>query len=207
MKNALVAVMIAVAGIYSAGCSVATGQRSAGDVVDDSTITTRVKTRFAESKDVAATRISVETLKGVVQLSGFAIRSERVQARRFRCGAGLSRCRTESSLTATDRSAGPRGTVCCGRQRCVWVRGARQAITSRLNSSLFEPCAWPLHAHTEDIVPRLDFATIPHTHGVPGRARRRVHCGAPKAAQRAREMGGQQPASVRTAMPDGAGSI
>lgn len=81
MKNALVAVMIAFAGIYSAGCSVATGQRTAGDVVDDSTITTRVKTRFAESKDVAATRISVETLKGVVQLSGFAIsESERTQA-------------------------------------------------------------------------------------------------------------------------------
>lgn len=80
MKNVLVAVMIAVAGI-SSGCSVATGQRTTGDVVDDSTITTRVKTRFAESKDVAATRISVETLKGVVQLSGFAIsETERTQA-------------------------------------------------------------------------------------------------------------------------------
>ena len=51
----------------------ASGQRSAGDVVDDSTITTRVKSRFVEDKIVAASRISVETLKGVVQLSGFAI--------------------------------------------------------------------------------------------------------------------------------------
>ena len=81
MKNALVAVMVAVAAIYGSGCSVATGQGSMGDVVDDSTITTRVKTRFAESKNVAATRISVETLKGVVQLSGFAIsEAERTQA-------------------------------------------------------------------------------------------------------------------------------
>ena len=43
-----------------------------GEYVDDATITARVKTKFAEDKTVAATRISVETLKGVVQLSGFA---------------------------------------------------------------------------------------------------------------------------------------
>ncbi|MEP6609094.1 MAG: BON domain-containing protein [Burkholderiaceae bacterium] len=73
MKNVLVAAMVALAAVYSAGCSVATGQRTVGDVVDDATITTRVKARFAESKDVAATRINVETLKGVVQLSGFAV--------------------------------------------------------------------------------------------------------------------------------------
>ncbi len=73
MKNVLIAAMVALAAVYSSGCSVASGQRTMGDVVDDSTITTRVKARFAESKDVAMTRISVETLKGVVQLSGFAV--------------------------------------------------------------------------------------------------------------------------------------
>ena len=73
MKNVLVAAMVAFAAIYSSGCSVASGQRSMGDVVDDSTITTRVKARFVEDKVVAASRISVETLKGVVQLSGFAV--------------------------------------------------------------------------------------------------------------------------------------
>ncbi len=81
MKNVLVAAMVALAAVYSAGCSVASGQRSVGDVVDDSTITTRVKARFVEDKIVAATRISVETLKGVVQLSGFAVsEAERVRA-------------------------------------------------------------------------------------------------------------------------------
>ena len=45
------------------------------------TITTRVKARLVEDKIVAATRISVETLKGVVQLSGFAVsEAERVRA-------------------------------------------------------------------------------------------------------------------------------
>ena len=73
MKNVLVAAMVALAAVYGSGCSVASGQGSVGDVVDDSTITTRVKSRFVEDKIVAANRIHVETLKGVVQLSGFAI--------------------------------------------------------------------------------------------------------------------------------------
>jgi hyperosmotically inducible protein len=71
MKNLLVAAMVALAAVYSAGCSVGSGQRSVGDVVDDSTITTQVKSRFVD-KVVSASRINVETLKGVVQLSGFA---------------------------------------------------------------------------------------------------------------------------------------
>lgn len=54
------------------GCAVFSGQESAGAYVDDATITTRVKARYAKDPDVAATRISVETLNGVVQLSGFA---------------------------------------------------------------------------------------------------------------------------------------
>ena len=73
MKNLLVAAMIAVMAALSAGCSVTSGQETSGEYVDDATITTRVKSRFAEDKTVAATRIQVETLKGVVQLSGFAV--------------------------------------------------------------------------------------------------------------------------------------
>jgi osmotically-inducible protein OsmY len=64
--------MIAVMAAFGAGCSVTSGQSSVGEYVDDATITARVKSRFAEDKTVAATRIQVETLKGVVQLSGFA---------------------------------------------------------------------------------------------------------------------------------------
>ena len=73
MKNLTVAAMIAFAALFSAGCAVTSGQSTTGEYVDDATITSRVKTRFAEDKSVAATRIQVETLKGVVQLSGFAI--------------------------------------------------------------------------------------------------------------------------------------
>lgn len=55
-----------------AGCSVFRDQQSVGSYVDDSAVTTAVKAKMAEDKSVSATAISVETLKGTVQLSGFA---------------------------------------------------------------------------------------------------------------------------------------
>jgi hyperosmotically inducible periplasmic protein len=54
------------------GCAVSRGQETVGAYVDDIGITTLVKSRFFEDKDVAGSSISVETLKGTVMLSGFA---------------------------------------------------------------------------------------------------------------------------------------
>lgn len=54
------------------GCAVSRGQESVGAYIDDSGITTTVKSRLFEDKDVAGSAISVETLKGTVLLSGFA---------------------------------------------------------------------------------------------------------------------------------------
>jgi osmotically-inducible protein OsmY len=54
------------------GCSVLRDQQSTGSYVDDSVVTTRVKTKFAEDSTVSAMALNVETMKGVVQLSGFA---------------------------------------------------------------------------------------------------------------------------------------
>lgn len=54
------------------GCAVSRGQQSVGEYLDDSVITTKVKSVFAKDKGVDATSISVETLKGEVVLSGFA---------------------------------------------------------------------------------------------------------------------------------------
>lgn len=47
-------------------------KESTGEYLDDSVITTKVKTAFVQSKEVKATNIVVETFKGNVQLSGFA---------------------------------------------------------------------------------------------------------------------------------------
>ena len=55
-----------------AGCAVTRGQSTVGEYVDDSTITTSVKSKFVGNKEVDASAISVETLDGTVQLSGFA---------------------------------------------------------------------------------------------------------------------------------------
>ena len=74
MKYARAIAFAALAGItiVSAGCAVGRGQETAGSYIDDAAITTAVKARFVEDKTVAASSISVETLNGTVQLSGFA---------------------------------------------------------------------------------------------------------------------------------------
>jgi hyperosmotically inducible periplasmic protein len=72
MYKLIVSALIACGVLTQTGCAITSGQSSTGQYVDDSAITARVKKRFAEDPQVAATRISVETLKGTVQLSGFA---------------------------------------------------------------------------------------------------------------------------------------
>lgn len=52
------------------------GQETVGAYIDDTTITTQIKARMVEDKAVDASAISVETLKGTVQLSGFAKSAE-----------------------------------------------------------------------------------------------------------------------------------
>ncbi len=61
----------AVGGGAAGGYKVATDERSAGEVLDDATITTRVKTALIAEKTVKARNIDVDTLRGVVILSGF----------------------------------------------------------------------------------------------------------------------------------------
>ncbi|WPB56585.1 BON domain-containing protein [Xylophilus sp. GOD-11R] len=74
MKYARALAFAAIAGVtvVTAGCSVARHQQTVGSYVDDAGITTAVKAKMAEDKSVSASSISVETLNGTVQLSGFA---------------------------------------------------------------------------------------------------------------------------------------
>lgn len=67
----LAAALIATVGATS-GCAVARDQQTAGSYIDDAALTTRVKAKFAADPTVSAMAISVETLKGTVQLAGFA---------------------------------------------------------------------------------------------------------------------------------------
>lgn len=52
-------------------CASSTTSESTGQYLDDSVITTRVKSSLVGAKDVKSGHISVKTFKGVVQLSGF----------------------------------------------------------------------------------------------------------------------------------------
>lgn len=63
------------------GCAVTSGQSSVGQYVDDATITSGVKARFAQDSQVNAMRVKVETLNGVVELSGFSVsETEKIRA-------------------------------------------------------------------------------------------------------------------------------
>lgn len=68
----LAAAMVALTLVAASGCAVQRGQETVGAYVDDAAITTSVKARFVDNKDVDASSIKVETLNGVVMLSGFA---------------------------------------------------------------------------------------------------------------------------------------
>ena len=71
-NTAFAAAFAAVLLITATGCAVTRGQETVGAYVDDATITTQIKSRFIENKDVDASSIRVETLNGTVMLSGFA---------------------------------------------------------------------------------------------------------------------------------------
>jgi osmotically-inducible protein OsmY len=72
LRNTLAITAAALVLITASGCAVQRGQESVGAYVDDVGISTMVKSRFVENKQVDAMAISVETLKGTVILSGFA---------------------------------------------------------------------------------------------------------------------------------------
>ena len=52
-------------------CASTSKQESTGEYIDDSVITTKVKTLLAADDFLKSFQISVETYKGTVQLSGF----------------------------------------------------------------------------------------------------------------------------------------
>jgi hyperosmotically inducible protein len=72
IRISLAATITALVLLSATGCAVTRGQETVGAYIDDTGITTQVKARFVESKEVDAAAISVETLNGVVMLSGFA---------------------------------------------------------------------------------------------------------------------------------------
>jgi hyperosmotically inducible protein len=61
--------IVLMAGIL--GCAATSKKEGTAEYVDDSAITTKVKSAMVGSSGLKSTDIGVETFKGVVQLSGF----------------------------------------------------------------------------------------------------------------------------------------
>ena len=78
-------------------CAVMSGRETAGEYVDDATITTKVKAAMFDDPSLKVMQIGVETMQNVVQLSGF------VDSRKPRPGP--------ESLPAASQAFGRSGTT------------------------------------------------------------------------------------------------
>ncbi len=66
--------------VLTGGCAATATHESTGQYVDDSIVTTKVKSALLRDDRVKSFAVSVETLKGVVQLSGFVNTSDQKSA-------------------------------------------------------------------------------------------------------------------------------
>ena len=71
-------------------CTATRTQQSAGEVVDDSTLTAKVKTALIDDPVAKARDVNVETYRGVVQLGGFVDTAEQ-KARAGEVARGVDR--------------------------------------------------------------------------------------------------------------------
>lgn len=76
---ALAAAGLALSGISSPGCASTRTQESAGQYLDGSVLTTKVKAAILDEPSLKSFQIGVETNKDVVQLSGFVDSERSVQ--------------------------------------------------------------------------------------------------------------------------------
>ena len=71
VKHMVAVAMLGIGVALSAGCAGSRTQSTAGEYVDDSVITSKVKTKLIEDQALKAFQIDVETFRGDVLLSGF----------------------------------------------------------------------------------------------------------------------------------------
>jgi len=62
---------IGLLGLFLISCSLFSGSETSGQYIDDTTITTKVKSQIFDDPNLKVLQVNVETMKGVVQLSGF----------------------------------------------------------------------------------------------------------------------------------------
>jgi osmotically-inducible protein OsmY len=63
--------LLTISMLVAIGCASTNTESSTGEMIDDTVITTKVKAAIFQDEELSSSEISVETFKGVVQLSGF----------------------------------------------------------------------------------------------------------------------------------------
>jgi hyperosmotically inducible periplasmic protein len=79
MKTTRILLAALVAGTLSAAGCANVGDKSVGAHIDDTTIATKIKSKFVADKTVEASDIKVTVFDGTVQLSGFAKTADEVR--------------------------------------------------------------------------------------------------------------------------------
>lgn len=74
------ATALGIAALTATGCSVARDQQTVGSYIDDAGITAKVKAELLGSKETSAAAVKVDTMDGIVQLSGFVKTAEQRDA-------------------------------------------------------------------------------------------------------------------------------
>ena len=71
IRKRLLLAALALSFVFVTGCASTAKQESTGEYLDDSGVTSKVKTAILNDPELKVLQINVETFKGVVQLSGF----------------------------------------------------------------------------------------------------------------------------------------
>ncbi|MBK6452037.1 MAG: BON domain-containing protein [Steroidobacteraceae bacterium] len=103
--------LTAIVGVLAvaSACSSTRTQQSAGEVIDDSVLTSKVKVALIDDPTTKAGQINVETYRGVVQLGGFVDNTQqKEQATKVaRSVTGVKEVRNDLRIAAkTDSTAG-----------------------------------------------------------------------------------------------------
>jgi len=110
MRKILVPTILATACLaFFAGCTPTRTTKSAGEQIDDSAITARVKTELAQKVGTGdSIRTDVETFRGRVQLNGFVDSAEKKAeaSRAARSVKGVKSVENNLSVSTTKRTTG-----------------------------------------------------------------------------------------------------
>jgi hyperosmotically inducible periplasmic protein len=109
MKSRILTMIVAVVAMASmAACTATRTTRSAGETLDDATVTAKVKTALARDPATSAYKIEVESYRGDVQLNGFVETADMKSSatRVAKSVNGVKKVSNNLEVKSGDRSAG-----------------------------------------------------------------------------------------------------